>query len=1192
MIKFKFLLGNCFFITAVCLLSCSGNSTHSLFRKIDSEKSGIQFNNLIVEDSAVNPINLEFIYNGSGVAIGDLNNDSLPDIYFTGSRVSNELYLNEGDLHFRNITEASHTANPGKWSSSASVVDINNDGLLDIYVSNSVRNSAADRKNQLFVNQGVSKNGIPEFKEMAAAYGLDDSSHSVITAFFDYDNDGDLDAYVVNTTPIERSPTIFRDNSLDEQNKSEDRLYRNDFDSAAGHPVFKDVSVAAGISKKGYGLGINIADLNQDGWKEIYVTNDFNNSDHLFINNRNGTFTDQVNQYLKHTSFNAMGNDIADINNDGLADIVTADMNPKDSYRKKMNMNANSYQGYRNLMKYGYTIQYVRNTLQLNQGFISGDPGDTLHHPIFSDIAFYSGIAETDWSWSPAVADFDNDGWRDIIITNGYPRDVTDNDFMSYRSEANRFASWSVMMEQIPQIKIPNYVYHNTGNAIFEDVTTAWGMDIPSFSNGAAYADLDLDGDLDYIVNNINDPAFLYENTLNNGKAHPNYIRFGFDGPATNKGGLGAIVQLFQGGKLFQVYEHTPYRGYLTSVEPVAHFGLDYIAVVDSVKVTWPDGNTQLLRQVPANQFVALHYKNSSAPGDSPRAPTSPALFSDKTRLAGLTFNHTEPDYIDFNIQRLLPHKLSEYAPALAAGDLDGNGLDDLVSSGSYANSSQLFFQQPDGRFVTKAILPGADATGKVREELGLLVFDADRDGDLDIYSAGGGYEQKAGSAAYRDLIYINDGKGNFTIDSLSVPAIYSSKSCVRAADIDHDGDLDLFLAGRVEPAAYPKPVSSYILRNDGSNGKPKFTDVTHEIATGLHEIGLVCDALFTDYDNDGWSDLLLAGEWMPLTLFKNDHGVFRNMTATTGISDRIGWWNSLSAGDFDLDGDIDYIAGNLGLNSFYRASNTYPVGIYAKDFDGNGSYDAFPSLFLPYNLTDKTMVEFPAQTRDDIIKQMISMRERFPNYKSFAETPMQNLLSKEQLKDALILKANYFQTSFLRNKGNGKFSIEALPMQAQLSALNGMVVDDFTGDGIPDLAIVGNDYGTEVSVGRYDALNGLILEGDGKGGFMPLPLSTAGLFVPGNARGLVKLLGRDASYLLAASQNSGPIKLFSANRKTGNFIRLKEDDVAAIITLPDGRKLRQEFYFGNSFLSQSSRFASIPANASHVEMIHSKGGK
>ena len=505
----------CILSLLISLVSCNNQK---VFNLLNASQTGITFNNKIIEDSAVNPMSLEFIYNGSGVAVGDFNSDGLPDLYFTGSRVKNELYINKGKLTFKNITDKSGTASAEYWSSSASVVDINNDGKPDIYVSNSVSKNSQFRTNQFFLNMGLDKEGDPIFKDVAKEYNLADTGHTVMTVFFDYDRDGDLDAYLLNTMPIERSPTIYQNVAEDLSNKSNDKLMRNDFDSTLGHPVFTDISLKAGISLPGYGLGINITDINHDGWKDIFVTNDFNNSDHLFINNQRGGFTEESKKYFKHSSYNAMGNDVSDINNDCLQDIITVDMNAKDSYRKKMNMNPNSYQGYMNLLRYGYNIQYVRNTLQLNQGFISSNKSDTANRPVFSEVAFMSNVAETDWSWCPTIADFDNDGLRDMLITNGYPRDVTDNDFVSYRTEASRFASWDNLLEHIPQIKIPNYAFHNNGSLTFDDVTDQWGLEQPSFSNGAVSVDLDGDGDLDYVVNNINDPASVYENTVSEKK--------------------------------------------------------------------------------------------------------------------------------------------------------------------------------------------------------------------------------------------------------------------------------------------------------------------------------------------------------------------------------------------------------------------------------------------------------------------------------------------------------------------------------------------------------------------------------------------------------------------------------------------------------------------------------------------------
>lgn len=1177
------------FMVALFFASCSDSS---VFKLHTSGETGITFNNKIVEDSLVNPIRLEFIYNGSGVAVGDFNTDGLPDLYFTGSRVENELYLNLGDFKFKNVTAASGTGGGKYWSSSASVVDINNDGKPDIFVSNSVKKPGTERSNQLFINTGNSNDGVPLFKEMGREYHLDDTSHTVMTAFFDYDNDGDLDAYMLTTSPIERSPTIYQTYTKDSNTISFDKLFRNDFDSLAGHPVYTDVSSEAGIRLPGYGLGVNITDINHDGWKDIYVTNDFNNSDHLWINDGQGRFREESKRYLKHTSFNAMGNDVADINNDCLPDIVTVDMNAKDSYRKKMNMNANSYQGYTNLIKYDYNIQYVRNTLQLNQGFLNKPMTDTAQHAVFSEVGFLSGISETDWSWCPSIADFDNDGLRDILITNGYPRDVTDNDFVSYRQEANNYASWDNLMSFIPQIKISNYAFRNAGAAQFEDVTKNWGLSKPSFSNGAVYADLDNDGDLDYVVNNIDDEAFVYENRSDGLKEKRHYLQFAFKGSPSNRDGLGAQLLLFYNGKAQQYYEHSPYRGYLSSVEPIAHFGLGSLAAVDSVKVIWPDGKQQLLKNVKADQRVQVDYAAAGiAPNENPFAflfPQGAGLFTDISDSLALTYIHREADFIDFNVQKLLPHKLSEYGPGVSVADLDGNGLDDIITTGSYPYQGKMFFQQADGTFRKDSILAEV-VGGRNADEMSVLIFDADGDGDQDLYITSGGYEREAQTSPYADKFVINDGKGKFTRDSTAFPANLSSKSCARAVDYDNDGDLDLFIAGRVEPWNYPKAVSSYLYRNDSRKGLPKFSDVTKEVAPGLQNIGLSCDALFTDFDNDGWPDMILAGEWMPVTIFHNVNGKFENVTEQSGTKSETGFWSSIVGGDFDNDGDIDYVVGNMGTNSFYRASPKFPAGVYGKDFDNNGSYDAVPTLFLRSSYEDEKIQEFPAQTRDDMIKQMISMRAKFPNYKSFASATIDKVLTDEERRGALMLKATNFRSSLFTNNGKGGFTVTSLPIEAQFSNINGMIADDFDGDGNLDVVMCGNDYGTEVSVGRYDAFNGLVLRGNGKGGFSPMTIGASGIYIPGNAKALVKFVGAGNQYQVLSSQNRDRFRVFRLNSTT-TPLRIGAGETAAVISYKDGRKQRVEFPYGSSFLSQSSRFIPVNSAISRIEVFGRNG--
>jgi hypothetical protein len=1175
-------------ILIFCFVSCNHQKT--LFKSVFSDDSGIHFNNKIVENDSLNPIDLTNMYNGGGVGIGDFNNDGLQDIYFTGNVVSNKLYLNKGKLKFDDITAEAGVEGKGRWCKGVSVVDINNDGWMDIYVCASIDKNPLKRQNLLYVNQGLDKKGVPVFKEMAAEYGLNDTTQSTMANFFDYDNDGDLDMYlVVNEILPGYNPSVFRPKITNGSFPSTGRLYRNDWDSVLKHPVFHDVTKQAGVTIEGYGHAATIADFNRDGWEDIFVTNDFNSNDLLYINNHDGTFTDKAASYFKHTSANGMGQDVIDINNDGLSDVVELDMNPEDNYRKKMMLGGDNYQTNLNSEFYGYQYQYVRNSLQLNQG-PRVNSNDSIGDPIFSDIGFLAGVSQTDWSWCPLVTDFDNDGFRDIMITNGYPRDITDHDFTSFRQQSGAIASKQFILDQIPQVKLHNYIFHNNGNLTFTDVSSSWGLSTPTFSNGAAYADLDNDGDMDMIVNNINDEASIYENTSMDSKEnHPNYIAVKLNGDSANLNGLGAWIELHYGGKQ-QAYEQSPYRGYLSTMQIEPHFGLGNVSNVDSLIIKWPNGQEQILLNVKANQTIVVNKKDAhSSYPIVKKVLANEALLKDVTDSVGIHYIHKQRDFVDFNVQRLLPHKFSEYGPSLAVGDINGDGLDDLIVGGSYLKSAQLFFQQSNGKFIQKSLLQGQDTLNKNHDDEGLLLFDADGDGDLDLYVASGGYESTHNTNAYQDRLYLNDGKGNFKLDSSALPQNFTSKFCVRAVDYDKDGDLDLFVSGRVDPGNYPKPVSSFIFRNDSKNGIVKFTNITASVAPALTDIGLVCDALFTDFDNDGWPDLILAGEWMPVTFLKNDKGVFKNVTSSSGVNNNIGWWNTIASGDFNNDGKMDYIIGNLGENSFFKGNQQYPVRIIAKDFDNNGTYDAFPSLYLPVSQQDTTRKEFPAQSRDDIFKQMIGIRKKFETYKSFANAPMDSVITQKQREGALQLHANYFPSVVLINDGNGKFTMSELPVQAQFSVLNGMLVHDFDGDGNLDVLINGNDYGTEVNLGRYDALNGLMLKGDGKGNFNPLSILQSGVYIPENGKSLVGLKGNKGNFLLAASQNKGPLKIFELKRKD-KIIPLTSFDEAVMITYKSGKKQKREIGYGSSFLSQSGRFITIDSNVSSVEIKNNKG--
>lgn len=1163
---------------------------HTLFEKVSSSYSGVHFSNTIVENDSINPLDKLNIYNGGGVGIGDFNNDGLQDIYFVGNAVSNKLYLNKGDMKFEDVTKEAGVAGSNGWGRGVAVVDINNDGLMDIYVCYTLLNDSLKRRNLLYVNQGIDKNGVPHFKEMGKEYGLDINVHSTMASFFDYDNDGDLDMYLtVNEAQSNENTSSFRPIIKDGSKRSTGRLYRNDWDPVLKHGVYHDVSKQAGILIEGYGHAASIVDINRDGWKDIYVTNDFLTNNILYINNHDGTFTDKTRQYFKHTANSAMGQDVEDINNDGLADVFELDMSPEDNYRRKMFMGSNTYQLYQNFDFYGYQFQYNRNTLQVNQGPRAGQ-NDSIGDPAFSETSFLSGTAQTDWSWCPLITDFDNDGYRDIVITNGYPRDVTDHDFTTFRAEAYLVASKKQILDQIPIVKIPNYAFKNGGNLEFADVTKSWGLSEPSFSNGAAYADLDNDGDMDMVINNIDDEAFIYKNTSREtDKKNNNYLQVQFKGGLQNKNGIGAWADIYYDHGKHQVYENTPYRGYLSTIQNIAHFGLGKDSMLDSVVIRWQNGKKQTIQHVKANQVLKVDVANAheNYTFNLP-AVNNKSLFREVTGAVGVSYKHKEDDLVDFNIQKLLPHKLSQYTPAVAVGDVDGNGYDDMVVGGTSRYPAQLFLQQANGKFIQRDLAPAEQKSASYQfKDEGMLLFDADGDGDLDLYVASGGYEKEPKSPYYQDRIYINDGKGNFKLQEDALPKNLTSKLCVKAIDYNRDGKLDLFVSGRVEPWSYPKPVSSMILRNDSKDGHVKFTDVTASVAKSLENIGMVCDAIFSDFDNDGWPDLILTGEWMPVTFLKNDHGVFKNITENTGISNKLGWWNTIAAGDFNHDGKIDYIVGNTGLNTFYKATDKYPVYITAKDFDNNGSYDAIPSVYLKDQ--DGEMKEFPAQTRDDIVKQMIGMRVKFQNYKSFAVATMDSVITPEMRKGAIRLKANILQSCYLQNNGNGKFTMVPLPIEAQTSQLDGMVVDDFDGDGNLDVAISGNDYGTEVSTGRYDAFNGLMLKGDGKGHFKPLSIQQSGIYIPGDGKALVKLRGAKGNYLLAATQNKDVMKIFELKRAV-HTIALKPLDMFATIKYKNGKTGKEEFYNGTSFLSQSGRFFNTDQTMQSVTITDSNG--
>jgi enediyne biosynthesis protein E4 len=1160
------------------LFLCACNNDVLLFTPLPAETTGINFNNAIEENDQLNMINYQYLYNGGGVGIGDFNNDSLPDIYFTGTVTGNKLYLNKGNFKFEDATAAAGVEGQSKWCRGISVVDINNDGLLDIYVCAAAWQTAELRKNIFYINQGVDPvTKIPKFKDLAEAYGLDDTTSTHMATFFDYDNDGDLDVYLLVNDLNKDYPNTFRPIKTYGSALTTDRLYRNDWNPVYNRPKFTNISKEAGIVWEGYGLGINVVDINRDGWKDIYISNDYLSGNLLYVSNKNGTFTNRYQEYFKQSSLNAMGNDVGDINNDGLLDVVEMDMMPEDNYRSKKMMPVTDYNWYQLSEQFNFPYQAVRNTLQLNQG-----PrvlqNDSMSAPVFSEVGRHAGIAFTDWSWSALLMDADMDGYKDLMTTNGLPKDVTDLDFIAYR-EGNASATVQQLVQKLPPVFTSNYIFKNKGDVSFKDVTSEWGWNFPTYSAGMAYADFDMDGDMDVVVNNTNMPATVLKNNSEQQPKKNNYLKIKLRGDTANINGLGTYVQLFYGQKQ-QVAEFSPYRGYMSSVEPVLHFGLGAATQLDSLKIIWPNGKTETMRQVNCNQTLLLS-QSVSATAFNYTLPvvTTNSWFTNKTLAAGITYEHSEQDFVDFNTHRQLPKKLSAAGPATASGDLNGDGLTDIIIGGSNPKPATVLWQQPGGRFVEK---PFYATTTTIADDVSICLMDADNDNDLDVLLFKGGYQWVFNTAAYKDELYINQGNQLFVKDSMTLPTMLFNKSCVKAADYDGDGDMDLFVGTRTGET-YPQGGGGYLLRNDSRSGKISFTDITKTAAPVLQQAGMITDALWTDADNDNDADLIITQDWGGILCYKNNNG--QMVLQVSAMEKETGWWNSITAADIDNDGDMDYICGNLGTNAQYSASTNAPMHLYAANFNGASTKQFLVSWYRPASMHGASK-EFPVAMRDQLAEELPGIKKQFPDHTSYANADMTTVLAALPRTNEVVLSATNFNTGWWQNNGNFNFAWHALPVAAQLAPVYGVCAADFNADGFIDLLLNGNEFSMHPMHGRIDAMNGLLLQGDGTGGFKPLSIANSGVFIPGNGKAVVSFPYLN-TIAIWATQNSGIGKLF-INRVPVKTVAVSGAD-HALVQLKNGQQRKEEFYSNSSYQSQQMPFVQLNSSIKKITLFKAK---